>query len=474
MMSSRSIHPSRARATVCAPNPPCAQAPRTNGERETRLMHHAGAPPRLGVASTLLVLCLCVDIIPPAEAREVDDSRLDTALADPDNARRLAPVVAAREAAAQADAELYAESAWRRAEAQLSRLLNALERGRLEAPGEREDELLTLYRTARAQAAETVLLAEARNAMQNARRHRLPAATPTLMARAQAQLDAAAAQLAATPADSEAARRLASEAVATVHHAHALAAAMAALPAQGREEALLLQWEDAMLQILQSAGRDAPRARGAGPAALTRATLDATSALNRQVAALDLALQARNAMILELQTRLAATDDQLASTAYARAALARELESTRRSGQRRDRLTELFGPEEAEVSRQGDQILLRLTGIHFNVGGTEVDDASRALLTKVADAILLFPAANVVIEGHTDASGDMGVNQRVSEARAERVRGLLLELTAMADSRMLARGLGETRPIASNDTAAGRALNRRIDVRIDPRERPTG
>lgn len=72
----------------------------------------------------------------------------------------------------------------------------------------------------------------------------------------------------------------------------------------------------------------------------------------------------------------------------------------------------------------------------------------------------------VAVTGHTDAVGPDSVNARLSRARAAAVRAYLTNRYAVAPDRLVARGYGETRPIASNQTAAGRALNRRVEFRV--------
>jgi OOP family OmpA-OmpF porin len=75
------------------------------------------------------------------------------------------------------------------------------------------------------------------------------------------------------------------------------------------------------------------------------------------------------------------------------------------------------------------------------------------------------PDARVAIEGHTDAQGDEASNLALSESRAEAVRDYLVSQGIAAD-RLETAGFGESRPIASNDTAEGRAENRRIEFRL--------
>jgi outer membrane protein OmpA-like peptidoglycan-associated protein len=87
-------------------------------------------------------------------------------------------------------------------------------------------------------------------------------------------------------------------------------------------------------------------------------------------------------------------------------------------------------------------------------------------LAKLGQALapILGSGANLRIEGHTDSLGPDPYNQRLSQKRAESVKRYLVEQFALPPERMLAEGYGESRPIATNDTPAGRGQNRRVQV----------
>ena len=77
-----------------------------------------------------------------------------------------------------------------------------------------------------------------------------------------------------------------------------------------------------------------------------------------------------------------------------------------------------------------------------------------------------YPAIRVKIEGHTDSDGSDSSNLRLSQARAEAVREYLISRGSVASVRLGAEGFGETIPIDTNRTAAGKANNRRVEFRI--------
>ena len=131
-------------------------------------------------------------------------------------------------------------------------------------------------------------------------------------------------------------------------------------------------------------------------------------------------------------------------------------------------LVEHFDRDEAHVFRDSNEIYIRLVGLSFESGSADISAANFHLLTKVQDAIRVFPNSQIVIEGHTDSHGGDDMNLVLSENRAESVRQYLLAQMALSGEGVTAIGYGETRPVANNETPQGRARNRRIDVRIMP------
>lgn len=114
--------------------------------------------------------------------------------------------------------------------------------------------------------------------------------------------------------------------------------------------------------------------------------------------------------------------------------------------------------------RQTDRgVVVTLGDVLFELGQTELQPSARSNLDDVAELLLSEPDKRVRIEGHTDASGPAGVNERISLERAEAVKAALVGMGVAAD-RITAIGMGEEFPIASNDSAEGRSRNRRVDV----------
>jgi OOP family OmpA-OmpF porin len=149
-------------------------------------------------------------------------------------------------------------------------------------------------------------------------------------------------------------------------------------------------------------------------------------------------------------------------------------EKERRALERKDRLEQekfetvqaMFGAKEANVFRQGQNVLIAAHGFQFPSGQSEIQADNFPLMNKIIQAIKIFPNSRIEVNGHTDSTGDDSTNQILSEARAEKVAKFLKEVGGIAGDHITSRGFGETRPVASNETADGRAENRRVEIRI--------
>ncbi len=123
---------------------------------------------------------------------------------------------------------------------------------------------------------------------------------------------------------------------------------------------------------------------------------------------------------------------------------------------------------DVEVTRQGDDLLLNIpSGINFAYNSANVQPQFRATLDKVAGVLADYRETYVDVYGHTDSTGSDTYNQDLSERRARSVADYLSS-HGVQDARIASRGFGETQPIASNETEAGRAENRRVEIKIVP------
>ena len=104
-----------------------------------------------------------------------------------------------------------------------------------------------------------------------------------------------------------------------------------------------------------------------------------------------------------------------------------------------------------------------LRGVNFDFNSSDIRSSSRPVLDQGAELLKANPSVDVRVEGHTDSVGSEEYNQALSVRRAEAVYRYLVN-RGVDPERFTVEGLGESRPIASNDTEAGRAQNRRVEL----------
>lgn len=119
----------------------------------------------------------------------------------------------------------------------------------------------------------------------------------------------------------------------------------------------------------------------------------------------------------------------------------------------------------AAVRETPAAFVVTVGGGAFASGASTLSAGARAELRSLALVLAGYPGHIVTVEGHTDSQGDAGANQRLSQERAAAVRAALI-VEGVDALWTAARGFGEDRPIADNATAAGRALNRRVEIHV--------
>lgn len=130
------------------------------------------------------------------------------------------------------------------------------------------------------------------------------------------------------------------------------------------------------------------------------------------------------------------------------------------------RVQAAFTENEANVFRQGDNVLISVHGFKFPVNSSEIRPVNFALMNKIIKVIDEFKSSKVVVSGHTDSTGNSEINQRLSSDRAQSVAKFLNEVAKIPGSRIRSKGFGSEKPLASNLTPEGRAMNRRVEILI--------
>jgi len=134
--------------------------------------------------------------------------------------------------------------------------------------------------------------------------------------------------------------------------------------------------------------------------------------------------------------------------------------------QRFEFVQSLFDPGEARVFLQRQNVIIAAQGFNFPPGQSEIDAVNFPLLNKIVQSIKKFPDSKISVEGHTDSTGNAGLNMKLSEERAKKVAGFLVDIGEIDAARVTSQGFGKERPVASNETKEGRSANRRVEIQI--------
>jgi outer membrane protein OmpA-like peptidoglycan-associated protein len=182
--------------------------------------------------------------------------------------------------------------------------------------------------------------------------------------------------------------------------------------------------------------------------------------------------QARATAIAEAERKRVEAENEAAALRQQVAQTSSALEDARNEIARRDaasqaRITtmqqELSKLVETRETERG--LIATLPGLFFDTGKAVLKPGARNTLAKIADQLSAVDNASITIEGHTDSVGSEQLNQSLSEKRAAAVRSYLVS-QGVPPSRIQTNGMGEAAPVASNDTAAGRQQNRRVELVI--------
>ncbi len=172
--------------------------------------------------------------------------------------------------------------------------------------------------------------------------------------------------------------------------------------------------------------------------------------------------EAERARIEAERARAAALEQEQSARLEAERARAAVDQANRERDELRTRLQQQLDMIlETRESARG--LIVNMSDVLFDVDRATLKPGAREKLAKVAGILLAYPGLKMEVEGHTDSTGSDTHNQALSERRAESVRSFLVS-QGISTSSIASRGFGESRPVVSNDTAAGRQQNRRVEL----------
>ena len=379
----------------------------------------------------------------------------------------LAQVMKSRQDAANARAPELEPEIWQQAQRKFGDAIRLLERGDLKGAKRREIEATSLYRDAELVAIKAQYLDETRDLLAQADRARVERYAPITLGKAKKLLADAERELNENRYDTDLPRSLAQQAKYEARHAIYLSEVVRQVRDRDlTPEQIVLQWEAAMRDVAGAA--DIVPDMQNGPDKLKAELVAFVDNLRNENQALGQEKAENETRLADMEEELRVLDERLGGATAERAALVQRLEAQARVKQQFEQVEKMFAANEARVFREGDTIILRLVGLTFDSGASQIRPESFDLLAKVEKAIDVFPRSELIIEGHTDSHGGDDFNQKLSQDRAESVQQYMINAMRIPTYRLIATGYGETRPVASNETQSGRARNRRIDIVIRP------
>ena len=363
--------------------------------------------------------------------------------------------IEARGAAISANAALYALDLWNQAEDKMRDAGKDLEDDDINDARDTGTKATELYRKAELIAIKNGILGEAREQINLAEKaeakdyayHSLMDAK-NLLLEAEQILDS-------NPYDRKDALDKAQKATYQGRHAKYLANTIKKLSKKNENwETLIIKFEDILRNIAEPLGANSEFDEG-----FDKSVKDIIAKVNE--------LKTSESQLKEENEKL---ENELNAVKEIDADKTAQLEKQKILDEKIARIRSLFSSQEAKIVYESNNLIIRLYGLNFPSGQAIIQPEYFSLLTKVQKAIQEFPDKYILIEGHTDALGSPETNRILSEKRAAAVQEYLMANMDLKDQQITHYGLGDQRPIASNKTVDGRAMNRRIDIVISLQE----
>lgn len=378
----------------------------------------------------------------------------------------LAECIAARNDALAVEAMKFRKKQWEDAELALNQAAKTLEDGNLEGAKSRGEKAEQLYKQVELESIKANYLDETKVLLET-NANELKKMVPLTFKTAQDLIINAENLLIKNRYDTDEARQLAQEAKYEAQHALYLAKKIENMKEKTVEE-LLLESEKPIQKISDEFDLNPRFDQGFDPP--TASIIQDIQNLKKEIASLRQDLDDKNGQVSTLSDQLNRAESQLGDLKTKEATLSQIMEQQERSREKFARIEKLFTPEEAQILRMGEDVVIRLYSLTFPVGKATIEPQYYGLLSKVIKATEEYPESKTTVEGHTDSWGSDEANQKLSTQRAEAVREYFLATAGLDSTRIIATGYGESKPIASNETQEGRRKNRRIDIVIHPKK----
>jgi len=392
-----------------------------------------------------------------------------------------------RSKAIEAEAPRLAPGLYAEAEKDLADAARKIESNNLNDALKSAQRAGPIYNQAELQAIKTALMGDARTLIAKAVESEAEKYAPTSLFQARSALSRADSILNVERYERDKTLPLIDEAEYEARHAYYITTTIVDIEKTEKNwEQLILEYEEQMNRIAEAVGmKDLKFDSGPGPAAdslvlisseMEQKIKESLEKLNIEVTAdnpaeMAVILEQRVAEMLEEKKELAQTvatkEEELSQLQASHEEVAEDLRRRKEQQARFEKAQSIIGTDEGEVLYSAsNDIVIRLPGLSFDIGKSEIKEEHIPLLRKIEEIMRMFPDARFFVEGHTDDRGDPSGNQILSEERARAVMNWLRESMILRPDRISAVGYGSEKPVASNKTAEGRAKNRRIDIII--------
>jgi outer membrane protein OmpA-like peptidoglycan-associated protein len=210
----------------------------------------------------------------------------------------------------------------------------------------------------------------------------------------------------------------------------------------------------------QAQADEAMRQKQQAEADAARANSDAAQAKSDMDASAAAAARSKSEMDASAAASAAALAKSQADAEQARLAALQQTEADK-AALREKLTTQLNTILQTRDSARG--LIVNMSDVLFDTGKYTLKPGAREKLAKVAGILLSYPGLNIAVGGYTDSVGSDAMNQKLSENRAGSVRDYLVQ-QGVAGASVTASGMGNSAPVATNDNAAGRQQNRRVEL----------
>jgi outer membrane protein OmpA-like peptidoglycan-associated protein len=245
---------------------------------------------------------------------------------------------------------------------------------------------------------------------------------------------------------------------------------------QKAEDARVISLRKQQQLALDQERQEAAARQAAAQQAAEQARLQAEQEAQQRAQAEQQKQQAEQQARLEAEQRAQAEKAKEEADA-ARAQAAAEAQKAQEAAAEADRLRQQAQEQEKQLREQLLQqfnavlptretprgLVVNMQDVLFDTAKYSLKEPAKLALAKIAGIVISHPGLNLQIEGYTDSTGTAAFNQKLSEQRANAVRDFLMQ-QGVNTQNMTAVGYGENYPVASNDTSAGRQLNRRVEL----------